>query len=56
MAVQEKTSEPFPPFKIGYLGAWVHNQRQRKYGKNKMPALSKTEEDEVDSLHHAMSL
>ena len=56
MAVQEKTSEPFLPILIGYLGSWVKIQRERKYGKNKMRALSKAEEDEVDSLHHALSL
>jgi hypothetical protein len=56
MAVQEKTSEPFVPARIGYLGAWISIQKQRKQGKNKMPALSKAEEDEVDSLHHVLSM
>lgn len=56
MAVQEKTSEPFVPQMIGYLGQWVKNQRQRKKGSGKNSALSKAEEDEVNSLHHALSL
>ena len=56
MAVQEKTSEPFVPQMIGYLGQWVKTQRRRKKGAKGFQALSKAEEDEVDSLHHALSL
>ena len=56
MAVQEKTSEPFVPSMFGYLGQWVKTQRQRKKGSGKNSALSKVEEDEVDSLHHALLL
>jgi hypothetical protein len=51
VAVQEKTSEPFPPQAIGGcvgLGKWVDVQRQRKNGVKGKPALSKAEEDEVD--------
>ena len=55
MAVQEKTSDPFPPQLIGGLGIWVKQQRQRQKGA-KGAALSKAEEDQVDSLHHALSL
>ena len=54
MAVQEKTSEPFPPYKIGYLGAWVSDQRERKKGK-RGPVWSEPEEDKVRSMHHALS-
>ena len=59
MAVQEKTSDPFPPQMIGGyvgLGKWVQLQRLRKKGTPKKPALSKAEEEQVDSLHHALSL
>ena len=48
MAVQEKTSEPFPPMRIGGLGKWADQQRQRKKGTTKgLPVLSKAEEDKV---------
>jgi hypothetical protein len=56
VAVQEKTSEPFVPRMFGYLGQWVKTQRQRKKGAKGFQAMSKVEEDEVDSLHHALSL
>ena len=49
--MQEKTSEPFPPTRIGGiigLSKWVDVQRQRKNGVKGKPALSKAEEDEVD--------
>ena len=58
MAVQEKTSDPFPPQTIGGyvgLGEWVAVQRRRKKS-GKGGALSKAEEDEVRSMHHALSL
>ena len=54
--MQEKTSEPFVPAKIGYLGAWISIQKQRRNGVKGFPALSKAEEDEVDSMHHALSM
>ena len=59
MAVQEKTSEPFPPQAIGGcvgLGKWVDVQRQRKNGVKGKPALSKAQEEQVDSLHYVLSL
>ena len=55
MAVQEKTNEPFPPKALGYLGMWVNTQRARKNGSGKNSALSKAEEDQVRSMHHALS-
>ena len=55
MAVQEKTSEHFPPKMIGYLGQWVIDQRKRKNGK-RGPVWSEAEEDKVRSMHHALSL
>ena len=56
MAVQEKTNDPFPPQVIGYLGSWVKQQRNRKTGYGGFVVLSKAEEEQVDSLHHALSL
>ena len=53
MAVQEKTSDPFPPLRIRYLGGWVKDQRRRTKGKG--AALSKAEEDNVRSMLHALS-
>ena len=55
--MQEKTNDSFVPMRIGGLGKWVAQQRQRKDGKKGSgPALSKAEEDKVRSLHHALSL
>ena len=54
--MQEKTSDPFVPFRIGYLGNWVSMQKQRKNGTGKNSALSKAEEDKVDSRHCVLSL
>ena len=59
MAVQEKTSDPFPPKALGGnigLGKWVNVQRQRKNGVKGKPALSKAQEEQVDSLHYVLSL
>ena len=55
MAVQEKTSDSFPPYRIGYLGNWVDQQRSRKRGAKGFAALSKEEEDKVRSMHQALS-
>ena len=59
--MQEKTNDPYVPKGIGGnfgLGNWVWMQRQRKNGTKcaRGGPLSKAEEDEVDSLHHALSL
>ena len=54
--MQEKTNDPFVPQRIGYLGSWVHNQKLRKKGAKGFLALSKAEEEQVDSLHHVLSL
>ena len=59
MAVQEKTNDPFTPNAIGGnvgLGKWVSVQRMRKNGIKGFPAFSKGEKEQVDSLHHALSL
>ena len=53
MAVQEKTSDPFPPQRIGGLGRWVIDQRQRK--NDSKLSISMAEEDKVRSMHHALS-
>ena len=58
VAVQVETSDPFPPQAIGGnigLGEWVSLQRRRKKGAKGKPALSKAEEEQVGSLHHALS-
>ena len=53
VAVQEKTSDPFPPQRIGYLGQWGFAQRRRTKGNGQ--ALSKEDEDKVCSTHHTLS-
>ena len=53
MAVQEKTSDPFPPQLIGGLGRWVKDQRDRKKIRK---SISKAEEDRVRSIDQSLSL